>query len=83
MELKFEYVKVGDIIHRMFASAKLGRAAMKPMKLRVTEVDEKFIYCGPSNVGWKFRKDCGAEVDEELEWGQEKNGVVHTGSYLV
>lgn len=62
--------KVGDIVTRLLGGI--------PMKLKVTEVDDKFIYCGPKDVGWKFDRNTGAEVDEELGWGNEG-----TGSYLV
>jgi hypothetical protein len=58
--------KVGDVVVRM-----LGGAI--PMSLKVTEVDDRFIHCGP----WKFDKATGAEVDEELGWGNDG-----TGSYI-
>jgi hypothetical protein len=68
----FEQVKPGDTVVRMLAGA--------PMQLAVTEVDDRFIYCGPDAVGWKFDRQTGMEVDEELGWGPEF-GI--TGSYLV
>ena len=52
-------IKPGDIIERM-----LGFVI--PDYLRVTEVNDQFIYCGPKNVGWKFDRDTGLEVDEDL-----------------
>ena len=71
----FEDIKPGDIVSRMFGG--------KPMKLKVTAVDEQYIYCGPDQIGWKFRRDNGAEVDEELDWGSITGNVCHTGSYLI
>jgi len=59
-------MKVGDAATRILCGL--------PMQLTVTAVDDLFIYCGP----WKFDKDTGAEVDEELDWG-----VAGTGSYLT
>jgi len=50
------------------------------MELRVTSVDEAFIYCGDPGIGWKFDRDSGVEVDEEIGWGPAF-GIV--GSYLV
>jgi hypothetical protein len=58
--------KVGDEVVRM-----LGGTI--PMPLRVTGVDDEFIHCGP----WKFDRATGAEVDEELGWGDGG-----TGSYI-
>jgi hypothetical protein len=49
-----------------------------PMVLVVTSVDDRFIYCGEEGAGWKFDRQSGAEVDEELGWGP---GL--TGSFLV
>jgi hypothetical protein len=68
MDWLFEGVRPGDVVTRMLAGE-------VPMHLRVTAVDDSFIYCG----GWKFRKENGAEVDEQLGW----DGVSTTGSYLV
>jgi hypothetical protein len=67
----FRDVKAGDTVSRILGDA--------PMELIVTEVDEQFIYCGPVGVGWKFDRETGIEVDEEISWGLEF-GVV--GSYL-
>lgn len=68
----FRYVKAGDTVRRI-----LGRATVE---LRVTEVDEEFIYCGRPGVGWKFDRATGIEVDEEIGWGPQF-GVA--GSYLI
>lgn len=76
--MKFGHIKKGDEVTRLLAG-------VVPMKLIVGKVDETFIYCGSSdgivdtNEGWKFRKDNGAEVDEDLGW----DGVTHTGSFLI
>jgi len=59
-------MKVGDQVTRVLAGS-------VNMPLKVTEIDDNFIHCGP----WKFDKNTGAEVDEDLNWG---NGG--TGSYL-
>lgn len=69
--VNFESVKAGDEVIRMLASS-------IPMPLTVSEVDEEFIYCGPRDVGWKFSRKTGGEVDEFLGW----DGV-NTGSYLL
>lgn len=66
----FRDVKVGDVVTRLLA----GKI---PMRFKVSDVDENFIYCGGPE-GWKFDRDTGAEVDEELNWGNSG-----TGSYLV
>jgi hypothetical protein len=50
------------------------------MQLRVSAVDERFIYCGDPRAGWKFARDTGIEVDEELGWGPPPALV---GTYLV
>lgn len=44
-----------------------------PMRLKITNIDDKYIYCGD----WKFDKITGIEIDEELGWNN--NG---TGSYI-
>jgi hypothetical protein len=59
-------MKVGDIVTRNLAGAE--------MRLCITEIDETFVHCGP----WKFDRKTGAEIDEELGWGNDG-----TGSYLV
>jgi hypothetical protein len=68
----WSHVNVGDTVSRSLS----GQAHMK---LRVTDVDAQHIYCGP----WKFLRSNGAEIDEELGWGQVVNGEMWTGSYLV
>jgi hypothetical protein len=68
----FRAVEPGDLVTRMMA----GLA----MPLRATSVDDAFIYCGPPGVGWKFDRDTGIEVDEELGWGPPPARI---GTYLV
>lgn len=76
--MKFGHIEVGDRVTRMLGGT-------LPMKLIVGKVDETFIYTatpdGKINVdeGWKFRRDNGAEVDEDLGW----DGIKATGSYLT
>ena len=60
---KLRSLRPGDKVVRMLA----GTIAVK---MRVSEVDETFIHCGP----WKFNRDFGFEVDEEI--GEEGSGVV-------
>ena len=50
------------------------------MPLFVTEIDERFLYCGKPGIGWKFERDNGIEVDEDIGWGLEFGTV---GTYLV
>lgn len=65
-------IKVGDKVRRLLGG-------VVPMELTVTEVDEKFIHCGD----WKFSREGGYEVDEELGWGvPDADGKIRTGSYL-
>ncbi len=59
-------MKVGDNITRMLAGE-------VPMDLKITEIDDKFIHCG----WWKFDKNTGAEIDEEIGWDNQG-----TGSYI-
>ena len=68
----FTEVKEGWIVSRDMGGA--------VMKLGVTSVDERFIYCGPIGFGWKFDRATGIEVDEDLGWGPQFGKV---GSYLV
>jgi hypothetical protein len=65
---KFQDVKVGDTVNR-----KMGGVVVMPLK--VTAVDEKFVYCGP----WQFERDTGYEYDPGMGWGS-KFGV--TGSFI-
>jgi hypothetical protein len=67
-----ESIKPGDIITRMLAG-------VVPMQLKVTEVTDDMIYCGERGVGWKFDRNTGAEVDEDLNWGPPP---LHTGSFI-
>lgn len=62
----FNDIKVDDIITRMLAG-------VIPMDLKVSEVTEDLIICGP----WKFSKKNGAEIDEDLGWDE-----THTGSFI-
>ena len=58
--MNLKYVKVGDTVRRQIAdSAKLE------MELKVTNVTDNTIECGP----WVFDRVTGAEIDEELHWG--------------
>lgn len=70
MTKNFRDVKVGDKITRMLAGA-------IPMKLVVSEVTDTLILTA---AGWKFDRETGAEVDEDLDWGPPPK---MTGSYLV
>jgi len=65
----FAHIKKGDAVTRMLAGT-------IPMTLRVTQVDDKLIHCGP----WTFDRFTGAEVDHDLQWGPQY-GI--TGSYLT
>ncbi|HYK95253.1 MAG TPA: hypothetical protein VE011_05205 [Candidatus Dormibacteraeota bacterium] len=67
----FRDVSVGDSVTRLLG----GSIAMA---LVVTSVDDSFIYCGED--GWKFDRDSGVEVDEEIGWGPQF-GI--TGSFLI
>jgi hypothetical protein len=71
----FWHIRPGDEVNRCMGGELV-------MKLTATRVDGEFIYCDFGGDYWKFRRDCGAEVDEELEWGLGEKNVV-TGSYLV
>jgi len=65
--MKFQDIKVDDVVTRMLA----GTVAMN---LKVSEISEKLIHCGP----WTFSRQSGAEIDDELGWGEKG-----TGSFLV
>jgi hypothetical protein len=67
----FRHLRPGDQVARILGGA--------PMTLTVTAIDAQYVYCGPAGVGWKFDRDHGIEVDEDLGWGPQF-GVV--GSYL-
>lgn len=76
--MKFANIKKGDTVTRLLAG-------VVQMKLIVGKVDDTLIYCGSADgvvsleEGWKFRRDTGAEVDEDLNW----DGITKTGSYLI
>ncbi len=75
--MSFEHIKAGDIVSRVFGDVE------RPMKLRVTKVDDTRIHCAAidANVGgWEFDRKTGVEEDEYLGWGV-RFGV--TGSYLI
>jgi hypothetical protein len=67
----FSNVKPGDILTRIFGSG------FMESKMRVSAVDDKFIYCDKQNdlvlpagsEPWKFDKTYGVETDEEEGWG--------------
>lgn len=63
--MRLSDVKPGDIVTRVMCGM--------PMQLKVSEVTDDRIKCGP----WEFCKASGAEIDEELGWGGAR-----TGSYL-
>lgn len=73
----FGHIKPGDQVMRYLSSAEI------PMRLTVTHVDDRFIYCAGLD-GWKFDRKTGAEVDEELGWGalNPETGVIETGSII-
>lgn len=71
--MSFRDIKPGEEVVRMLGG-------MVKMTLLVDHVDDNFIYVGFEKGGWKFCRDTGAEVDEELGWGPQF-GV--TGSFLV
>jgi hypothetical protein len=62
-------VEVGDIVTRMLAGE-------IPHDLRVTQLTEDKIYCGP----WEFCRRTGAEIDDDLNWGPPPK---MTGSFLT
>lgn len=61
-------LQVGDYVTRNMGGAEL--------ELKISKIDDRFIYCGP----WKFCKNTGAEVDEDLNWGPPPQ---HTGSFII
>ena len=65
--MKFQDIKVDDVVTRMLAGT-------VPVNLKVSEISENLIHCGP----WTFSRQSGAEIDEELGWGEKG-----TGSFLV
>ena len=59
----FGNFQVGDQVTRMLSG-------IIPMELKVTEITEEFVHCGP----YKFSKKTGLEIDEELGWTEYKSG---------
>lgn len=59
-------LKVGDVVTRYISSKRL------PNKLKVTKITDSLIFCGP----WKFDKETGAEIDEDLGWDKYNTGSV-------
>ena len=58
-----EEVKVGDEVTRIMGG-------MIMMHLKVSEVTEKRIVCGP----WEFSRENGMEIDEDLGWDENESG---------
>lgn len=54
--MTFEHIKVGDIVTRMLAGT-------IPMELKVTEVTDTLIACGP----WEFDRITGHEIDDMID----------------
>lgn len=48
-------IKEGDTVTRMLAG-------LIPMELKVTEITEDRIICGP----WEFDRDLGVEIDKDI-----------------
>ena len=53
--MSFEHVKAGNTVTRMLAET-------IPMELKVTEVTEERIVCGP----WEFDRVTGHEIDDQI-----------------
>ena len=66
-------IRPGDIIIRQLGG-------LVDMELVVTSVDDHYIYVGSRDDGYKFDRDTGAEVDEDLEWGP---GYGVSGSFIT
>ena len=64
--MNFQSVKIGDKVIRILAGS-------IEMPLKVTDITETRIICGP----WEFSRETGGEIDEELGW----DGI-NTGSLL-
>ena len=56
-------VSVGDKVKRIIGGSIV-------MALKVTEVTEKRIVCGP----WEFSRENGMEIDEDLGWDENGSG---------
>lgn len=61
-------VKIGDYVLRYISTI-----SITPMRLKVTDVTDKIIKCGP----WEFSKETGLEIDEDLGWTE-----LASGSYI-
>jgi hypothetical protein len=70
--VKLAEIQPGDVVTRWLA-------AQIPLKMRVTEVADGVIYCGPRGVGWKFDQRTGWEIDEDLNWGPPP---LRSGSFI-
>lgn len=65
---KLLLVKAGDEVTRVLAG-------VLKMPMKVSEVTKNEILTAG---GWKFNRDTGLEIDEDLGW----DGITTTGSYL-
>jgi hypothetical protein len=65
-EVELGNIKVGDELLRSMGGV--------VMPILVSEVTEDRIVCGP----WEFCRKTGAEIDEDLGWGNEM-----TGSFIM
>lgn len=75
VETDLRAVMVGDTVVRQMGPG-------LNMELKVTAMDNDFIYCG-GDGGWKFHRYMGYEVDEDLGWGvPNDNGTIRTGSWI-
>jgi len=54
-------LKVGDVVTRWLAGE-------IPQDLKITEIDDKIIYCNKEH-GWWFDRATGCEIDDDLDWG--------------
>jgi hypothetical protein len=71
--MSFEHIRAGDTVTRLLGGC-------LPMRMRVSKVDERLIYCGGSDErAWMFDRETGAEVDPDLGWGPAYG---RTGSFL-
>lgn len=70
-----QHMKAGDVVTRI-----MGGEDGVPMRLKVTEVSDSFVYCGPPGIGWKFSRVTGAEIDEELGWDRFNSGSFLDGT---
>ena len=59
----FGNYKIDDTVTRMICG-------VLPMELKITEMTEGLIICGP----WEFSKKTGLEIDEALGWTEYKSG---------